>query len=97
MVLNCRVCLLWMALCGLVWHYMALCGPMWYRMVLLLLCDLVCSCMAFYGLLIVFYCILWSLMCNGRISSFLAVIDPNSFGLVLHEVSLLDLRTIAPV
>ena len=29
MVLNCRVCLLWMALCGLVWHHMALCCLVW--------------------------------------------------------------------
>ena len=87
-------CLPCMALRGLVWPYVALCGLMWPRMVLMLvltamtmyglvwpcmaLHDLAWTCMAFYGLkwhFMVFY---------GRISSSLAVIDPNSFGLVWY-------------
>ena len=68
----------------LVWPYVALKGIMWHRMVLLLctamvmcglirlsmdLCDLVWSCMAFYGLVIVLYRILWSFMAEYRLFS----------------------------
>ena len=89
MVLNCHVCL--------VWPYVTLYGLLWPRMVLMLLftamamfglirismdlCVLVWTCMALFGLVwhfMVFY---------GRISSFLAVIDPNSFGLVFLYLS----------
>ena len=56
---------------------MALFGLVWPRMVLLLfsvaLCGLVWPCVALCGLAKPLY---------GRVSSFLAVLDPNSFGLV---------------
>ena len=85
-----------MTLYGIIWPCMALYGPIWsYCFSRTWPCvasfDLSWPCVASFDLAwpcVVFY---------GRISSFLAVIDPNSFGLVLHEVSLLDLRTIAPV
>ena len=81
MVLNCSVCLSWMALCGLVWPYVAqyvfiafvwpsvfLHGHLWPS----------------YGFLLHF------MVFYGRVSPFLAVIDPNSFGLVLffHSMDL---------
>ena len=56
--------LMWPHMVFLFFPAMAMCAPIQLSMVL---CDLVWSCMAFYG----------------KISYFLAVIDPNSFGLVL--------------
>ena len=82
--------LMWpyVAFYGFMWPYVALYGLLWsccftwpFAIVGLIrlsmaLCVLLSSCMAFYGLVThfkVFY---------GRILPFLAVIDPNTFGLV---------------
>ena len=89
-----------MALCGLVdlmWPFVAVCGLEWpyvasYGLKLLILF----TAMAMYGSLwpsAVLYGLLWPCYClilyfmvfYGRISSFLAVKDPNSFGFVLWK------------
>ena len=42
--------------------------------------------MAFYGHIIVFYGLSWqNIDLIGLVPSFLAVIDPNSFGLVINQ------------
>ena len=74
-----RVCLLWphVAICGLVWPYLALLCLIWLHMVLLFFTAMVIQ------ISVVLYGLLWSYMAfYGRIMSFPAVIDPNSFGLV---------------
>ena len=64
---------LYVALYGIIWPFVALCGPIWFY----------CFCVFLYGLLWHSYGFQSHFMVfNGRISSFLAVIDPNSFGLV---------------
>ena len=64
-----------LALCGFVWSCVALCGLVWPFVASLwpLYGLFMASFWPLYGLFMVFY---------GKISSFLAVIDPNSFGLV---------------
>ena len=71
------------SLCGLVWPCVALFGLVWPCIASLLpLYDLfMASLWPLYGLFMVS---LWPYMVfYGKISSFLAVIDPNSFSLVL--------------
>ena len=60
--------------------------------------------MAFYGLIwpfmatyvIVFYGLSWqNIDLSGLVLSFLAVIDPNSFGLVLFKISKFDLNLVS--
>ena len=64
--------------CGLVWPFMVLHDLFWHYMVL-------------NGLFADFYGLLWqNIDLIGLESSFLAVIDPNSFGLVFTVVSLVD-------
>ena len=60
---------------NLIWPFMFLYGRLW-------------SFMAFYGHIIVFYGLsMQNIELIGLVSSFLAVIDPNSFGLVLIKLA----------
>ena len=80
------------ALHGLVWPHMVLLlftainmfGPMWPCVAV---CGLVWPCVAFCGLVWSCMVSLWPyVVFHGRISSFLAVIDPNSFDLVSFRI-----------
>ena len=68
------------------------CGLVW---VLVVLHDLIWHFMVFYGLFVVLYglfMVLWqNIDLSGLESSFLAVIDPNSFGLVLKNCRFLSI------
>ena len=88
MTLNCHVFLVWpfVAMYG---HAVAFQGHrhVWPHSTKHVLCDLVWACMALYGLAWRCMAFLWSHMIfYGRILSFLAVIDPNLFGLVLIKM-----------
>ena len=73
----------WIAVCDLVWPYVVLFGRMWPCMIF---CGRICvnlsSCMAFSWSCMAFYGRLWQNINFIGLVSFLAVIDPNSFGLV---------------
>ena len=74
--LSCRISRPCVAFCNLAWSYKAIYGLIWPHMILHGLLFLIWSYMVFYGLT-------WqNIDLIGLVSSFLAVIDPNSFGLV---------------
>ena len=76
MVFNFRVCLVWPYICGLVWS----CCFLWSL-----------TCVAWCGLIWPLYGLIQSFMAfYGQILSFLAVIDPNSFGLVYFDCPSFD-------
>ena len=56
----------------------------------MVLCDLAWSCLTYSGIVwpfVFFYGLLWqNIDLTGLTLPFLAVIDPNSFGLVLHVI-----------
>ena len=71
----------WATYCGLLWPFMVLYDLVWYFIIL-------------YGLIMVLYGLFYSLIRQnidliGIESSFLVVIDPNSFGLVFHRKNFL--------
>ena len=80
MVLNCR---LWpyMTVCGLIWPYVP-CMIFFGRE-----CVTLSSCMAFSRsfMALVVLSFIAKYRFYGLLSSFLAVIDPNSFGLVSYD------------
>ena len=87
MTLNCHVFLVWpfVAMYG---HAVAFQGHrhVWPHSTKHVLCDLVWACMALYGLAWRCMAFLWSHMIfYGRILSFLAVKNSNSFGLVQNH------------
>ena len=85
--LFCRISVIlrpFVAFCKIAWSCKVIYSPIWPFMVLDgLLLSFIVFLWSFYGLLWSFYGLLWqNIDLLGLESSFLAVIDPNSFGLI---------------